>query len=185
MINILNYYDKILDRNHISPSSYFEWNTYRAFNALGGFIKITPNFKIDNDGKPAGDAKPGVADIIINYDKIDLILECSLRSGVSQVDYEGNSVYRHSVDLKKSSKKMCLTLFISPNIHDELYEYYADHSNVTIIPLTLSQFKKLIVSVKNKDIEEYLLTIKKNLSYDNFESYDNWKLAIDNYINDL
>ena len=80
---------------------------------------------------------------------------------------------------------MCLTLFISPTIHDELYEYYADHSNVTIIPLTLSQFKKLIVSVKNKDIEEYLLTIKKNLSYDNFESYDNWKLTIDNYINDL
>lgn len=185
MNTILNYYDKILDRNHVSPASYFEWNTYRAFNALGGFIKITPNFKIDSEGKPSGNAKSGVADIIVNYEEIDLILECSLRSGISQVDFEGNSVYRHSADLKKKSKKICLTLFIAPTVHEELYEYYADHSEVNIIPLTLSQFKRLVISINNTNIQDKLLSISKNLSYNNYNSYDTWKLEIDNYINNI
>lgn len=185
MIDVLNYYDVILDRDHICPSVYFEWNTYKVFNSLGNFNSILPNFKMDNDGNPISGAKSGVADIIVNYDKIDLILECSLRSGVTQVDYEGNSVYRHSVDNIKPNKK-CITLFLAPTIHDDLYEYYSYRSNVSIIPLDLSQFKKFILSVEGSNVQLSLLNLLETLSYrDSFSSPLNWKFKIASYINNL
>lgn len=186
MIGVLNYYDNILDRNHINPPSYFEWNTYRVFNTLGGYTNIIPNFKLDDKGKPLGCAKPGLEDIMIEYNKLNLLVECSLRSGVSQVDTEGNSVYRHYMARSKTSTSKCISLFIAPTIDDELYLYYSHKFRASIVPLSLSQFKKLALYIYDKNVEDTLCNILNNLVYyNNFSSLEKWKIGIDNYINHL
>lgn len=186
MIDILNYYDNILDRNHISPASYFEWNTYRVFNILGGYNSLIPNFKLDENGKPSGCAKPGLEDILIEYDTLNILVECSLRSGVSQVDTEGNSVYRHNLEKSKVSTSRCISLFIAPTIHDELYLYYSHKFRAEIVPLSLPQFKKICIYLRDKNIEDTLCTILSNLVYcNNFSSSQEWKIGIDNYISKL
>lgn len=186
MISILNYYDNILNRNHISPASYFEWNTYRVFHSLGGYNNLIPNFKFDSNGKPLGCAKQGLEDIFIEYNNLNLLVECSLRSGISQVDTEGNSVYRHNLEKSKSCNCKCISLFISPSIHDELYLYYSHRSRAKIVPLSLSQFKTLCLYLKDKNVEYNISHILNNLVYfNNFNSPQEWKIEIDNYINSL
>lgn len=187
MKKILAYYHKILDKNHISPASYFEWNTYRVFNYLNNYEKITPNFRINSEGKPLSSAKSGVEDIFIEYSKINLIVECSLRSGASQVDFEGNSVYRHSFSKLNFNNKKLLTFFIAPKIYDELYQYYINRSNrVDIIPLSLEQFSKLALIASDSNIEEILMKISKNLTFkNNFYSINDWKLGIIKFIDNL
>lgn len=186
MINILNYYDNILDRNHLSPASYFEWNTYRVFHSLGGYNAIIPNFKLDDNGKPSGCAKPGLEDILIEYSTLNLLVECSLRSGLSQVDTEGNSVYRHNLEKSKVSNSRCISLFIAPTIHDELYLYYSHKFRAEIVPLSLPQFRKLCIYLQDKNIEDTLCDILSHLVYyNNFSSSQTWKIGIDNYIGNL
>lgn len=186
MIEILNYYNEVLGKNHINPASYFEWNTFRVLDLLGEYETIAPNFKLDKDRKPTGCAKPGIEDITVHYPRLTLLIECSLQSGSKQVDCEGNSVYRHYMDRNKSTDSPCLVLFISPTVHDDLYHYYSIRSVAKIVPLSLEQFKKIVLHSNDTGIEENLLTLLHTLSYDNnFNAWDEWKIGIETYINNL
>lgn len=188
MNNILDYYKSILDKNHLSPASYFEWNTFRVFDKLGGFINLIPNFKLSSDGKPTGCAKPGVEDILVEYEEFKLLIECSLRSGETQVDYEGNSVTRHLNSQKKVSNKQCFTLFIAPSIDINLYKYYSINKPSTpVIPLTLNQFILLInyinIDFNSSKLQKILLELlKPEFSSKDFST---WTKFIDNYIKSL
>lgn len=188
MNSILTNYDVILDKNHFSPASYFEWNTYKVFEKLGGFIKLKPNFKLTDEGLPSGCAKPGVEDILVEYREFNLLIECSLRSGETQVDYEGNSVARHLNAKKDKTDKDCFSLFIAPTIDISLYKYYSLKKNTTpIIPLNLKQFTKLVIFMNNKFNSINFKNILKDLLNQQLskEDYYKWPEFIDNYINSL
>lgn len=188
MNQILKYYDKILSRNFISAASYFEWNTFRIFKQLDDFINLSPNFKLSSEGIPLACAKPGVEDFHIQYESFYLLIECSLRSGETQVDYEGESVIRHLHSKICSSKMSCFSIFLSPSININSYKYFSFNKILTpVIPLNLNQFRNLIESIHENYSSSLMNKIVKDIVFEKLTYQDAhlWSQYIDNYIKNI
>ena len=177
--DLINKYNDILNRNFVNSSSYFEWNTYRIFEKLGGYLSIERNFVIDKAGFPISHAKPGVEDFFVEYKEFFLLVECSLRSGVTQVDYEGNSVIRHLKNKQNKTKKNCYALFLAPKIDLNLYKYYYIYKKTSpVLPLNIQQFSVFVKSLQGKMNSLYFLNfinsiINYNTSMNKIETWVN------------
>ena len=165
LIEILNYFDNIMNRETINTANYLEWNTFRVFENMESYNVIQPNFKMDSYGNPIGNAKSGVEDALIEFENFSILIECSLRTGASQLDFEADSVVRHlKTYLTNNNDKKAFTLFIAPSIDLEFTMMISKNKTTCpVLPLTIEQFKKLVSTVSNLDYPNSLHSIIKDL----------------------
>lgn len=186
LIEILNYFDNIMNRETINTANYFEWNTFKVFENMESYNVIQPNFKLDSAGYPLGNAKSGVEDVLIEFDDFSILIECSLRTGASQLDFEADSVVRHlKTYLTNNHDKEAFTLFIAPSIDLEFTMMISKNKTTfPVLPLTIEQFKKLVTNVSKFDYPNSLqAAIKELIRLDlDHHSAEEWLLFINSNI---
>ena len=151
---IMQMFEKIVDRDVIDAPTYFEWNTWRTFLYLDDEIEIKPNFTLDSDLQPLSTAGGKKGDIEAYYSEFNVVIEVTLTSGERQSNTEIEPVWRHVGNFQKEHpKKKTFGLFIAPKIdnatprHFFIYTtqpVFDDGAKVTIIPLSLGQLLEII-----------------------------------------
>lgn len=189
--DIQDTFDSIVSDEYYDAPLMFEYNTWRAMTMLDGG-NIRGNFKFDDAGQPMSTASGNMPDIECDYTDYSLSVEVTLQSGQRQFESEGESVARHFGQLKKKTGKDTYCLFIAPTINAAtLAHFYGlNHLSIAlyggkskIIPLELSQFKKLVEnSYKYKghpnpsDVRKFLdLAIKQG---ETAQDENEWQLEI-------
>jgi len=163
LLELLSYFDEEM-YNTVNVASYFEWNTYRVFKHLGGYINITPNFTLDSNMLPISTAASGKEDILIEYPNFYLLIECTLRTGESQLDYEADSVSRHLKNFSDNNTKKAFTLFLAPSINVNFTKMISrEKAQYPIIPLSIKQFQTLLKKRDTEDFSKFLLSELINL----------------------
>lgn len=158
-LDIVALFKKIKEENFAASAIYLEWNIYRVFLKLGDFIKIQPNFKMDNDGFPLGFAKPGVEDILVIYKNFNLLLEATLTEGRLQLDREGESVTRH-LSTSSIGEKKCYTLFVCNKISADFAQYIGfTKLELPVIPITTEQLSLLYLKLENNFSSDFFENI--------------------------
>ena len=133
--------------------AYFEWILWRAFLAIDSLVvppKLTRGFNVDQDFRPVGTAKGGAPDLTFEFEDFVLVVEVTLTEGPRQEVAEGESVRRHVASKAKTTDKPVYGLFLANNIdlntadqfHRGLYYQEGSQVSVTIIPVTVQQFKQ-------------------------------------------
>lgn len=147
---IVQMYQKIINKEVIDPALFFEWNTWRALIALND-CNAKPNFQMDNELMPLSNAGGRQADIEVYYNEDYIILtEVTLSSGARQFDTEAEPVTRHvgSFQISNNEKKV-YGLFIAPAINPNTPQYFfvffkqmpfENAGYLTIVPLPLQKF---------------------------------------------
>ena len=189
--DIQDTFDGIVSDEYYDAPLMFEYNTWRAMTMLDGG-NIRGNFKFDDAGQPMSTASGNMPDIECDYTDYSLSVEVTLQSGQRQFESEGESVARHFGQLKKRTGKDTYCLFIAPTINAAtLAHFYGlNHLSIAlyggkskIIPIELSQFKKLVEnSYKYKghpnpsDVRKFLdLAIKQG---ETAQDENEWKIKI-------
>lgn len=149
--------------------AYFEWAVWRALLALNRLVNPpyeVRRFNVDQDFHPISHAPGGGADLMALYDKDQVVVEVTLTSGSRQVAAEREPVQRHVAEaLKESSGEGLRTygLFIAPKIdintvegfrHGIWYYSEAERVKLDIVPLSLSQFRHIFVSIVSKSTDK-------------------------------
>lgn len=171
--NIIQTFDDIEKRVAIEPSLIMEWNTWRAFAMLDDG-NIMGNFRFDENGMPLYTAPGNSPDITCKYRNFDIIVEVTISTGQKQYEMEGEPVSRHLGKYKATSKKDVYCIFVAPvlneatlahffSLHKINVSYYGGTSR--IIPMQLSDFKKMIEVANNSKKKPSANSIKKFLNY--------------------
>ena len=80
----LDFYATILAREVIDPPTFLEWNTWRAFLALGEAREVIANLTVDDDLQPLNAAQGNQPDMEIDYGTFHVVSEVTLRAGADQ-----------------------------------------------------------------------------------------------------
>lgn len=189
---VSNYFEQlesVIASRSQTASIMFEWYVYSIFKDIRGYESIVPNFIIDEKGNPKGHARPGVEDVFIKYNDFSLLLECSLRSGTDQLDYESESVVRHLSNFLEKNDKEAYLLFLSPTINLDFTKYVSiEKEKHKIVPLTIKQLKVLIeVLIESNDLDKELHVHLNNLHIYNLhsKSEEEYLKEISNYFKTL
>ncbi|MFA4817296.1 MAG: AlwI family type II restriction endonuclease [Parcubacteria group bacterium] len=171
--DIIQTFDDIEKRVAVDPSLIMEWNTWRALTMLDDG-NIIGNFRFDENGMPLYAAPGNSPDITCKYKSFDIIVEVTISTGQKQYEMEGEPVSRHLGKYKATSKKDVYCIFIAPvlneatlahffSLHKINVSYYGGMSK--IIPMQLSDFKKMIEVANNSEKKPSADSIKKFLDY--------------------
>ncbi|MGM9698239.1 MAG: AlwI family type II restriction endonuclease [Prevotella sp.] len=157
--DIQNIYDQLPGKKIYDAPLMLEWNTWRAMTMLdGGDIKA--NLSFDDYGQPMSTAAGNMSDIVCDYGDFMVCVEVTMASGQKQYEMEGEPVTRHLGKLNVSTDKPCYCLFIAPKINEACISYfYSMHKidlemyggKLTIVPLPLSVFRKMVEASFNAD----------------------------------
>ncbi len=158
--DILDYYDKIMDRSLFGGEAYrpayLEWTTWRLFLAINNIfneISDTRNFDIDEELNPIHHAKSGLPDMVFEYADFVIVCEVTLRTSENQWSEE-EPVPRHVAKVMEDyTDKKVFGVFIAPSIdHNTTIEFYRKKrmvkgrlKDVRIVPLTINQVKKILL----------------------------------------
>lgn len=162
---IMAAFDAIADGTFLgsgSAPSLYEWNTWRAFLALGNHtnhVSETRGFSIEASMLPKSHAAGGQPDLRFEYPEFTLVLEVSLLQGESQWCREHEPVSRHVKEISKDGTKPAIGLFVGPSVHANTYQnffqsrqlYVKDGDtlklvDVAVLPLTHAQLCRIIVN---------------------------------------
>ena len=163
--DVITMYDKIITRvDYDIPDKplFFEWNTWRALAMLDDG-EIICNAKLDREGKPLSTAPGGGADSVCYYDGFALAVEVTLTRGERQFEAEHESVPRHVGKLvrslrDKNDNREVYGIFIASGLNPSTIAnfYTIRRTNIShyggkakIVPLELSDFKKMLEVAKN------------------------------------
>lgn len=152
LLEINNYYEDILNRSVIEPATYFEWNNWRAFEALDVAKTIKPYLKMDEDLQPMSHAGGNVPDLEIHYNDFIIVCETTLKTGATQWRDESEPVPVHVRKIQDENKKKVFGLFIAPRIDKRTCNVFYACGNsadwcgakVDVIPIKLEQFRKIL-----------------------------------------
>ncbi len=159
LMEINNYYDEIISKNVIEPATYFEWNNWRAFEALDVADSIKPYMKMDDDLQPMSHAGGNVPDLEVHYDNFIVVCETTLKTGATQWRDESEPVPVHVRKIQeKYTKKEVIGLFIAPQIDKRTCNVFfacsksADWcgAKVNVVPIKLELFRKVLDVYLNK-----------------------------------
>lgn len=169
--DIIQTFDDIENRVAVDPSLIMEWNTWRAFAMLDDG-SIIGNFRFDENGMPLFTAPGNSPDITCKYKDFDVIVEVTISTGQRQYEMEGEPVSRHLGKHRATNSKNVYCIFITPSLNEAtLAHFFSLHKiNVSyyggtskIIPMQLSDFKKMIEVAKNSNKKPSADSIKKFL----------------------
>lgn len=171
--DVIRTFDDIEKRVAIEPSLIMEWNTWRALTMLDDG-NIIGNFRFDENGMPLYTAPGNSPDITCEYEKFDVIVEVTISTGQKQYEMEGEPVSRHLGKYRTVNTKDVYCIFIAPalneatlahffSLHKINISYYGGTSK--IIPMQLSDFKKMLEVANKADKKPSADSIKKLLDY--------------------
>ena len=165
VVDIINTYVKIFDRDVVDRPLFLEWNTWRALVAINDCEEPRPNFTLDDELKPFSIAPGNKADMEIQYNnKFVVLVEVTLSGGQRQYDTEGEPVTRHigkfqKMESEKDNPLDVYGLFLAPSINPATRNYFYVHLKyhevpefgglLKIIPLTTQQFIYIFRFIKN------------------------------------
>ncbi len=171
---VIDNYEKI--SKTWDPPLFFEWNTKLAFESLGGFHDVVWNGSVDDAGNPKHVALGGVPDLIVRSSSYTLVVECTLRRGVNQWNYEHRSVTEHVEKIyekEKTAERDVFGLFIAEKINPRTINTFwgnvRDQGSVTIVPLSkdcfieLLQFHKEAGGLTTSDFKSLIKLFEKSL----------------------
>ena len=198
---ILDMYDQILEKIDMG-ALWLEVNTWKSLIAVGGNKIVKRNFNVEEDLTPKSFA-PGIGntpDMELYTDEYIIIPEVSLMTGTQQWEHEASSVIDHVLSfIKDNNDKTVRGLFISSslNIRTKWQFFILNKESwvekpVPVIPLTIGQYKFIIETIYNQNLEimelikvleEIHEIAKKSQNYtewfDKTSIYvQNWKSAI-------
>ena len=170
--NIKNNEVEILDR----PLQY-EWNFFRIFSFIGGFKKIIPSLKFDEDVNPLHTSS-SVPDLIIEYENFSLIVEVTLTVGARQYEAEGAPVFRHVGKYQKENpNKRVFGLFVADKLDINMPIEFLSRAQVNtnlydgkvkILPMDRLRFSDLFSKIyKDKLDYNFILNIFNEMLSDN------------------
>jgi len=132
-----------------------KWVTI-GLHIINDAVKIKPNYLVDDDNNVVFTAPGNRPDIECFYQEFNSICEVTLLTDRSQWFNEGQPVMRHIRDFEdKFEEQDVYCLFVAPRLHRDTvntfwisvkYEY--EGVKQKIIPLTLSQFIKILEVIK-------------------------------------
>ena len=194
-------YDQILEKIDMG-ALWLEVNTWKSLIAVGGNKIVKRNFNVEEDLTPKSFA-PGIGntpDMELYTDEYIIIPEVSLMTGTQQWEHEASSVIDHVLSfIKDNNDKTVRGLFISSslNIRTKWQFFILNKESwvekpVPVIPLTIGQYKFIIETIYNQNleimelikvIEEIHEIAKKSQNYtewfDKTSIYvQNWKNAV-------
>lgn len=157
--DIVDVFEKIVNREVPDPPLYLEWNVWRALVMMNYAKDIRGNFRIDLDGVPLSTAGGNMPDIEVDFAGFKVIVEVTMSSGSRQYEMEGEPVARHFGKVQKSSSEPVYCLFIAPSINENSLAHFfnlnrfntkAYGGKTKIVPMSLEQFILFITIAKDK-----------------------------------
>ena len=142
--------------------AYLEWIVWRSFLAIDSLCNKpweARRFQIDQDFLPVHCAPGGGPDMVFEFNDAIIVVEVTLTSSSRQEAAEGEPVRRHVAHYTETSKKPVYGLFIALSIDSNTAHtfrsgdwYLKDDNKITvdIVPLTLSDFGKFLISGKGR-----------------------------------
>lgn len=155
-------YDQILEKIDMG-ALWLEVNTWKSLIAVGGNKIVKRNFNVEEDLTPKSFA-PGIGntpDMELYTDEYIIIPEVSLMTGTQQWEHEASSVIDHVLSfIKDNNDKTVRGLFISSslNIRTKWQFFILNKESwvekpVPVIPLTIGQYKFIIETIYNQNLE--------------------------------
>jgi hypothetical protein len=189
---VMDTYHEIITDDVYDAPLFLEWNTWRAMEMLNGG-EITPNFKVDDFGKPTSTARGNLPDIECDYGDFALSVEVTLQRGQRQYETEGEPVTRHYAQLQQRMGKETYCLFIAERINKATWAHFFGLNQIKniaayggkprIVPLELEHFMKLIDNSYNNpttpfpsDVRTFLQTAIDMI--DESQNEEDWKAKI-------
>jgi len=174
--DIVDVFEKIVNREVPDPPLYLEWNVWRALVMMNYAKDIRGNFRIDLDGVPLSTAIGNMPDIEVDFTGFKVIVEVTMSSGSKQYEMEGEPVARHFGKVQKLSNEPVYCLFIAPSINENSLAHFFNLNRINtkvyggktkIVPMSLEQFVLFITIAKDKgfnrpaSLKEFLDTVVK------------------------
>ncbi|QIL45663.1 AlwI family type II restriction endonuclease [Vagococcus coleopterorum] len=196
--DVLNRFELIANNQCEMRALWLEVNTWKSLVCLEGDKEVIPNFNMEEDLTPRSFA-PGVGntpDMELYTSEYVLVPEVSLMTGKVQWEHEGSSVIDHVLSkVKENPGKEVLGMFISMSINERtLWQFFILNkvswigSAVPVVPLTISQYIKIIDKLyqKNGHIDELyeFLSDCTNLAKQT-DDFRTWQKEIEDKISDL
>ncbi|MBU2443098.1 MAG: AlwI family type II restriction endonuclease, partial [Nanoarchaeota archaeon] len=148
-----------------SQSIELEHLTTLCLHAINDALKIQPNYPVGDDNRPTFTAPANVPDIECIYESFNMICEVTMLVSRSQWINEGQPVMRHLRDFETKNNDNSFCLFIAPRIHRDTFntfsfsnKYEYEGEKQKIIPLSITQFLKILKRVLIKKIENKPIT---------------------------
>lgn len=184
--------------------AYLEWTVWRAFLALNHIINPisqSRRFPIDQQLLPTGTAPGGGPDMLFVFDDFVLLVEVTLTTSFRQEATEGHSVREHTFrEMLKSHDKPVYCMFLAPELHQQTIEtfrnpvyWHQEHASdglpLSIVPLTLAQFRRLFLGVMESadrtpaPVKELLTRCRASAAA--VDSPMHWENAMESHLNEL
>ena len=178
--------------------AYLEWIVWRAFLAINSLTNKpyeARRFNIDQDFLPVGTAPGNGPDLIMEFQDFVIVIEVTLTENSRQEAAEGEPVRRHVADVAekyaKEKNKPVYGLFIANRIDSNTAETFRigvwytredERLNLTIIPITISQFGsffKALFETSNANPQAIIRLLEKCDVYRSLFEAPAWKMSID------
>ena len=176
--------------------AYLEWIVWRAFLAIDSFE--TPpwearRFQIDQDFLPTHCAPGRGPDMMFEFDEFVLVVEVTLTTSSRQEAAEGEPVRRHVADVAENAEKSVFGLFIAEQVDSntahtfragDWYRNDETKMNLHIVPLTLTDFKSLIMSnrMRGDRVPHTLRNLLLECRSHSHEDAPTWKASINEIV---
>lgn len=141
---------------------YLEWAIWRAFLAIN-HLHSPPwearRFQIDQDFLPVHCAPGNGPDMIFEFQDAIIVVEVTLTASSRQEAAEGEPVRRHVAQYAERAQKPVYGLFIAVNIDSNTAHTFRSGDwflkddrkiNLSIVPMTLDDFKNFLASGKDR-----------------------------------
>jgi len=136
-----------------------------CLHAINDALKIQPNYPVGDDNQPTFTAPANVPDIECVYKSFNMICEVTMLVSRDQWINEGQPVMRHLRDFEIKNKDNSFCLFLAPKIHRDTFntfsfsnKYEYEGEKQRIIPLSITQFLKILKRVLIKKVESNPIT---------------------------
>lgn len=184
--------------------AYLEWVVWRAFLALDHIlnpVSESRRFPIDQQLLPTGTAPGGGPDMLFEFDDFVLLVEVTLTTSFRQEATEGHSVREHTFrEMLKRNGKPVYCMFLAPELHQQTIEtfrnplyWHQEHAidglPLSIVPLTLGQFRRLFLGVMKgaertpAPIKELLVRCRASAAA--VDSPMHWEDAMESHLSEL
>ena len=173
-----------------------EYLQFLSMLSINDFVKISPNFKTNDEFEITFYAPGNVPDMTIEYETFYLVSEVTMLENREQWYNEGVPVIRHIDDYKrKNPNKPTLGIFVAPSVHeDTLRTWFLEgkYQETVVVPFSFKQWKSILekYSSLRKQLEnptsnsfkEFLETLTPN-NEDN--DFSDWETRIEKTINEF
>ena len=138
---------------------YLEWALWRAALAIDHLVNKpyeVRGFKLDSDFLPVSTAGGGKGDLYCEFKDFAIVTEATMSTSSRQEAMEGEPVRRHVSDAVLRYDKPVYGLFVAVRVdtntaetfrHGVWYAKNDEKQRLTIVPLTLEQYRKYFVAM--------------------------------------